>query len=181
MSRVRVRPLRPHEGRKLVRLLRQGKDAIAVRRAEIALRSSQGEPPDRIAAALYFSGDYVRKVIHRFNEEGLDSLKAHYTNGGAPKKLQPEHQSNLIELALTPPNLTGQPFTHWSLQKLLDVATGRKLIPKVSLETVRGVLREHHVSLQRTKTWKQSKDPKFEQKKTPSNASTRRPRPAKRK
>jgi len=179
MSLVRVRRLKPHQGKKLVRLLRRGRDAIAVRRAEIILRSSQGESADQIAAALYFSADYVRKVIHRFNQEGIPSLKAHYENGGAPKKLQPEHESNLVELALTPPNLTGLPFTHWSLQKLLDVAIERKLIPKVSLETVRGVLRDHHVSLQRTKTWKQSTDPKFEGKKTPSNASTRRPRRAK--
>jgi transposase len=178
MAHVEVRPLRPYEGKKLVALVRQGKDAIAVRRAEVVLRSSQGQSPKPIAQALYFSSDYVRKIIHRFNEDGLESLRAQYTNGGRPKKIQPEHESNLIELALTPPRLTGQPFTHWSLQKLHDVAVERKLIPKVCLETVRGILKDYHVSLQRTKTWKQSTDPDFEQKKTPPSASTRRPRRA---
>lgn len=176
MSRVQVRSLKPYEGQKLVRWLRQGKDAIAVRRAEIVLRSSQGDAVKQIARALYFSADYVRKVIHRFNEEGLESLKARYANGGRPKKVQPEHESQLVELALTPPNLTGQPFTHWSLEKLRDVALVRRLIPKISIETVRRVLKDHHVSLQRTKTWKQSNDPEFEVKKTPSSDSTMRPR-----
>lgn len=176
MSQVQVRPLRPYEGQKLVRWLRQGKDAIAVRRAEIVLRSSQGDAANQIAQSLYFSADYVRKVIHRFNDEGLESLKAHYGNGGRPKTVQPEHESQLVELALTPPNLTGQPFTHWSLEKLRDVALGRRLIPKISIETVRRILNDYHISLQRTKTWKQSTDPEFEVKKTPSSGSTRRPR-----
>ena len=172
MSQVQVRRLRPYEGQKLVRWLRQGKDAIAVRRAEIVLRSVQGDTPKQIARALYFSADYVRKMIHRFNAEGLESLKARYGNGGRPKKVQPEHESQLVELALTPPNVTGQPFTHWSLEKLRDVALKRRLIPSLSIETVRRILNDHHISLQRTKTWKQSTDPRFEEKKTPSSSST---------
>lgn len=174
MNPVEVRSFKPYEGQKLVRLLRQAKDAIAVRRAEIVIRSAQGQSANQIAADLFFSADYVRKVIHRFNRQGLGSLRAHYHNGGRPKKVQPEHESNLIELALTPPNLTGQPFTHWSLQKLRDVAVGRRLVPVISLETVRRILKASHISLQRTKTWKQSTDPDFEVKKTPSRASTGR-------
>jgi len=176
MEPVGVRFLSSLEGRKLVEVVRGSRDAIAVRRAEIVLRSAQGLTPPRIAADLYFSADYVRKVIHRFNREGLASLKARYENGGAPKKVLPEHESQLVELALTPPNLTGQPFTHWSLQTLRDVAVARRLVPKISHETVRAILKKHHLSLQRTKTWKQSTDPDFEVKKTPRSASTARRR-----
>jgi len=176
MSRVRVRALRPYEGRKLVKLLRQGRDAIAVRRAEIVLASAQGESAGEIAARLHFTPDYVRKVIHAFNERGLEVLRAQYENGGRPPKVLPEHESELVELALTPPRLTGQPFTHWSLERLREVAVRRGLIPKVSVETVRQILKKHHLSLQRTKTWKQSDDPDFEEKKTPSRPSTRRPK-----
>jgi len=168
MSRVQVRALRPYEGQKLVRWLRQGKDAIAVRRAEIVLRSAQGDRASEIARALHFSADYVRKVIHGFNEQGLECLKAQYENGGRPVKVLPEQESCLVELALTPPNLIGLPFTHWSLQRLTEVAIGRKVIPRVSLETVRQILKRHRLSLQRTRTWKQSTDPQFEVKKTQS-------------
>jgi len=174
VKRVRVRSLRPYEGQKLVRMLRQSKDPIAVRRAEIILASAQGENAGVIAERLFFSADYVRKVIHRFNEEGLDSLRAQYANGGRPKQVLPEHESQLLELAMTPPNLTGQPFTHWSLQKLRDVAVERRLIPAVTLQTVQRVLKKHHFSLQRTKTWKQSKDPDFEVKKTALKPFTKR-------
>ncbi len=176
MEPVEVRSVRPTEGRKLVEVVRRNRDAIAVRRAEIILRSAQGSTPPRIAAELYFSADYVRKVIHRFNAEGLDSLQARYHNGGAPRKILPEHESQLIELALTPPNITGLPFTHWSLEKLRDEAVRRGLVPEISHESVRTILKRHHLSLQRTKTWKQSTDPEFEVKKTPSNGSTARRR-----
>lgn len=175
---VKTRSLRPYEGQKLQALLHSGKDAIAVRRAEVVLRSDQGEDLKTIAKDFYFSYEYVRQIVHRFNEEGLESLKAHYENGGRPKALQPEHESELVELALTPPRLIGQPFTHWSLQTLMEVAIKRRLIPKVSLESVRQVLLGHRLSLQKTKTWKQSKDPQFELKKSASNDSTKPPKKA---
>ena len=180
MRRVQVRSFNPHEGKKLVALMRQNKDAIGVRRAEVIIRSGQGESPDQIADALHLSADYVRKIILAFNQRGLESLRAQYFNGGAPKKVQPEHEANLVELALTPPRVTGLPFTHWSLEKLRDEAVKRKLVPKISLETVRQILKAYNISLQRTKTWKQSNDPQFERKKKPSNASIKPPRPAKR-
>jgi transposase len=53
--------------------MRQGKDAIAVRRAEIILASAQGDSAPEIAERLHFTPDYVRKVIHAFNEQGLDA------------------------------------------------------------------------------------------------------------
>lgn len=177
-GRVKLRPLRPYEGKKLVGWLRQGKDAIAVRRAEVILRASQGEPPEEIARALYFSADYARKLIHRFNEEGLDSIQARYCNGGRPKALQPEHEAELMELVLTPPRVLGLPFNHWSLERLREQAIRRKRIPRVSLETMRRSLLDHGLTPQRTKTWKQSSDPEFEEKKTASSGSTKRPRRA---
>lgn len=172
---VEVRELTSLEGRQLVRLLHQSKDAIAVRRAEIVLASAQGESAPSIARRLHFTADYVRKVIHAFNERGAKSLKAQYSNGGRPQEILPEHESEVVELALTPPRLTGQPFTHWTLETLRDVAAQRRLVPrKISIESVRQILKKHRVSLQRTKTWKESDDPEFDQKKTPSSGSTSR-------
>jgi len=176
--RVAVRALRPHEGKKLLALVRQAKDAIASRRAEVILAAVQGDSPPEVAQRLFFTPDYVRKVIHAFNEQGVESLRAHYTNGGAKKKILPEHESQLVELALTPPPLTGQPFNAWSIETLREVAVGRRLVPEMCTEMVRRILKKHRVSLQRTKTWKESNDPDFEVKKTPRSPCTRRPRQA---
>jgi transposase len=171
-----VRSLTVSEGHALQRILRRGRDAVERRRAEIILCSEQGDTAWRIAQRLHFTPWYVRQVIHAFNAGGLKSLKARYANGGRPPTVLAEHESELVELALTPPNLTGQPFTHWSLEKVRDVAVKRGLIPPISVETVRSVLKKHRISLQRTKTWKESTDPAFEVKKTPSKPSTARQR-----
>ena len=120
-----------------------------------------------------FTGDEREKVGNLLEE--AKSLKAQYSNGGRPQEILPEHESELVELALTPPRLTGQPFTHWTLETLRDVAAQRRLVPrKISIESVRQILKKHRVSLQRTKTWKESDDPEFDQKKTPSSGSTNR-------
>jgi transposase len=164
---VFVRSLTHLEGAKIQRILRHGRDAVERRRAEMVLCSEQGDTAGEIARRLHLTAWYVRQVIHRFNGEGLGSLKARYDRGGRPRKVLPEHESELVELALTPPNLTGMPFTHWSLATLREEALRRKLMPTVCLETVRRILKKHHVSLQRSKTWKESKDPRFEEKKGP--------------
>lgn len=180
MARVQVRSLTDLQGQRLIDLLHRGKDRIAVRRAEVVLASAQGETSVSIARRLYFTPYYVRKIIHAFNAEGLSSLKARYENGGRPKEVLEEHESELVELALTPPRLTGMAFTHWTLETLAEVAAKRRLIAKkLSIETVRQILIKHRVSLQRTKTWKESNDPKFDLKKTLSKPSTARRRGAK--
>ena len=163
---IYVRSLTNAEGKKLQRIIRRSSDPVERRRAEIILSSEQGDTSGGIAVRLHFTPWYVRKVIHAFNKKGMESLKSQYKNGGRPPKVLPEHESELVDLALTPPNLTGQPFTHWSIKKLRDVAVKRKLIPDVSEETVRLILKKNRISLQRTKTWKESSDPQFDEKKT---------------
>jgi transposase len=54
----------------------------------------------------------------------------------------------------------GQPFTTWSLSKLVEYLAEREHLP-VSTETVRRVLREAGITWQRRKTWKASRDPDF--------------------
>lgn len=177
---IYVRSLKVWEGEKLQHILRHSRDAVERRRAEMVLCSEQGDTAPGIARRLHLTPWYVRQVIHAFNQDGFASLKAKYGNGGRPRKVSPEEESELVDLAMTPPNLTGQPFTHWSLRTLREVAVGRKLVPAVSVETVRRILQKHRVSLQRTKTWKESNDPQFEVKKTRSSGSTERRKPGRR-
>lgn len=165
-----VRSLTRAEGQSLQRILRRSSDAVERRRAEVILSSEQGDTPGEIAERLHFTAWYVRIVIHAFNEKGMKSLKAQYQNGGRPPKVLPEHESELVDLAMMPPNLIGQPFTHWSIKALRDVAVKQGLIPDVSEETVRLILKKYHISLQRTKTWKESKDPEFDKKKRGESA-----------
>jgi hypothetical protein len=58
------------------------------------------------------------------------------------------------------------PFTQWSLRKLAAYLGNRNHDRRVHVgrERLRQILREHRISLQRTRTWKESKDPDKETK-----------------
>jgi|GEM_PF-367245 len=180
-KRVFVRNFRDNEEGRLLRTLRKSKDVVAVKRAEIIISSAQGDGAKEIAQRLHFTSDYIRKVIHAFNKDGMKSVFSKYKNGGRPRKILPEHESELVEISMMPPNIIGLPFTHWSLETLRDEAVKRGLVPEISIETVRKVLKLHRRSLQRTKTWKKSDDPEFEEKKTPSKDCIKKQKEGKRK
>ena len=62
------------EGRKLSRIIRTAKDPVKLRRAIVVLMSGQGQTVRDITSLMQVSADYVRDVIHPFNERGFDAL-----------------------------------------------------------------------------------------------------------
>ena len=170
---VQVRELIPAEGQKLQRLLRQGTDPISYKRALVVLASAQGSSVREIASRQMLSREYVRRIIHRFNLEGAASLRRGYDRGGRKREIPPEVRSVIAEYAVIPPNIVGCPFTRWSLRKLRAFLIRRGVVKTIGLETLRRIFAEYGVSFQRIKTWKESKDPDFVVKKTPSGLSLR--------
>ncbi len=71
---VFVRQVSMVEGQRLQRITRTAKDPVKLRRAIVVLMSAQGQPAPDIAHLLKASEDYVRDVIHAFNERGFDAL-----------------------------------------------------------------------------------------------------------
>lgn len=159
-----VRDIGIAEGRRLQRIVRSGKDRIKIRRAQIVLASAQGSKVPDIARRLYFSPAHVRTVIKAFSADGIDGLSPKYC-GGRPPKFSEEQRSLIIETALCPPDLMGQPFTRWSLPKLRDFIIEERIVESISVETIRKILKGAKVKLRRTKTWKECNDPKLRSKK----------------
>ncbi|MGV9310383.1 IS630 family transposase [Nonomuraea sp. NPDC003727] len=72
---------------------------------------------------------------------------------------------DLIQTATTRPVKLGQPFTRWSIRKLLAYLhrlPGRTI--GIGREALRLLLARHGITFQRTKTWKESPDPDVEAK-----------------
>ena len=159
-----VRSLTPSEGKKIQLLLRRSKNRTAVRRAQVVLLSEQGMRVQEIASTTYLHEEYVRRLLRRFNDEGL-KLFEERPGRGRPLEFSEETKAEIAEIAQCPPSLLRQPFTRWSLEKLSTYLKKTKVISRISLETLRLILHEKRVSLQRTKTWKESNDPAFEAKK----------------
>jgi hypothetical protein len=60
---------------------------------------------------------------------------------------------------------TALPFSTWSLAKLAEFLVAEGAVDDISHEGLRKLLRREEVSFQAVKTWKQSTDPDYEQKK----------------
>ena len=103
-----VRNIRMPEGRKLQRMVRRDANRIKMRRAQVILASDQGSKVPDIARRFYFCEAHVRSIIKSFNEEGFVALEPKY-GIGRPKKFTEEQRSIIIETALCPPDLLGEP------------------------------------------------------------------------
>lgn len=81
--------------------------------------------------------------------------------GGRPSRLlSPDDEDFVVATATTRPARLGQPFTRWSLRKL--VAYLRKVhgrVIRIGREALRRLPARRGVTFQRTKTWKESTDP----------------------
>ena len=101
----------------------------------------------------------MRDVIHAFNQRGLDALDPRWA-GGRPRRISAEDEAFIVQAATTRPERLGRPFTHWSIRKLAGyLADNPVRIVAVGRERLRQLLCRHKISFQRTRTWKESRDP----------------------
>jgi transposase len=109
-----------------------------------------------IARLIQADQHTVREVIHRFDETGLDCLDFS-SAGGCPRLLTTGDERFVAQTANTCPTTLGKPFTCWSIRALADHLVGdpdRHV--RISHESLRWPLHRHHITLQRTRTWKES-------------------------
>lgn len=160
---VFVRELSPQEGERLQRTARRSKQPIRLRRAAIVLASAARRPVPEIAELWQTSQSYVRRVIHQFNENGMEALNPKWSSGPTVR-IGPQAREQIARAAKTAPAELGLPFARWSLSKLAEYLRVQRRIT-ASRETIRQVLRQAGIRWQATKTWKRSVDPDFTVKK----------------
>ena len=149
---VFVRSLSMDEGRKLARISRTAKDPVRLQRAIVVLMSGQGQTVRDISSLMQVSDDYVRDVIHAFNERGFTALDPKWS-GGRPPTLGKQIRERICLIARTSPADWGiTAFSTWSLSKLVEHLIARGTVVTISRETLRGILREGGVSWQTTTT-----------------------------
>ncbi len=160
---VFVRELAPHEGQRLKRLAKDSKRAATRQRALILLASNTLMSAPEIARMLLSDESHVRKVIHEFNRDGWDSLRPR-TGGGRPRRISIDDEARIVAVAGARPDTLGVPYTRWSLPKLSRYLGEQGL--QVSPAHLGRILDRNGISLQRTRSWKQSPDPDYEAKAT---------------
>lgn len=74
MDKVAARKLRPHQDRKLEVMKRQLTNSINSLHARIILLSHGGCTNRQIAERCCCTATWVRTIIHRFNQGGIDAI-----------------------------------------------------------------------------------------------------------
>lgn len=157
---VFVRELGLEEGKRLRSISRRAKYQSKRERAMIVLASATGMSAPQIAELVGTDDSHVRKVIHAFNEEGLESLDPDY-RGGRPRKTTPTQRDHIVAVARARPDTQGVALTRWSLPKLRPHLIETRVVEELGTETLRQILRAAGLSHQRTRSWKWSPDPDF--------------------
>jgi transposase len=156
---VRARRLTDQEGQRLQQIVRRGKHgSVRVRRAMIIMASASGTLVPAIARLVAADEDTVRDVIHLFNQKGLAALDPQWA-GGRPRLISDQAIEVIVMVARTRPEKLGRPFTRWSLRKLAAYLADRPEPVIISRERLRQILHARGISFQRTRTWKESRDP----------------------
>lgn len=132
---------RNHNAKKLDRLLKGRKATPRERvRARIVLLSHAGWDRPRIAEATGSSTSTVGRVRRQYCEEGLAETLGEKPRPGAPAKLTPRQEQEIIALVCTDPP---EGFARWSVRLLNEEVIRRGIGEPVSDERIRVVLRDH--------------------------------------
>jgi len=167
--KIVLRSLTRRERRLLKEKLRDKSLAVRIHeRYRVVAEAMAGRSPVEIADRVGVHFTTVYDWMHRFNQEGFRSFEKAPNPQGRPSSLSSRQIRRLIATALARPTDLGLPFTHWSVAKLQEYCRTKKFLPAFSDEWVRRLLRREGITLQHTKTWKESPDPDFESKKTVS-------------
>lgn len=158
---VFVRELAPYEGQRLKRLSKQSKLASTRQRASILLASNTLMSVPQIARMWMTDESQVRRVIHAFNEHGFESLRPRF-GGGRPRRISTDDEQRIVAVAGARPDTLGVPYTRWSLSKLSRYLREQQI--EVSPAQLGRILARNRISLQRTRSWKQSPDRDYAEK-----------------
>lgn len=144
-----------------------------VTRARMVQRAIEGMTPPAIARELGMSEKTVRIWLKRFAQEGVAGLDD-AARSGRPRIYSEDRYSRIIALArgLPPKPAEGPvpPTCHWTLDRLQEVLAQQGVPMKRS--QIRRVLKAEHIKWQKPRTWLESDDPEFAEKRGGSSGST---------
>ena len=118
----------------------------------------------------------VRRWLKRYLAEGVEGLKDRPTPG-APGRVTPAYQEQLLGAVRRRPRSLGQPYSLWTLRRLADYLAEQTGL-RVSYETVRRVLAAAEIVLSRPQHAISSPDPEYAVKKRRLKPSATTCRPA---
>ncbi len=169
-----VRELTAEEQAKIERLVHsQTAPVRLVRRAWVVKLSAEGQTPLEIARRLGVVEKVPRLWIRRFNEHGVAGLDDASRSGRKPTYIEEQRSRVIAKARGLPPKPEGEevpPTCHWTLDRLEEELNKEGLPIKRS--QIRRILKAEHIKWQKPRTWLESDDPEFAEKRGRSLGST---------
>lgn len=157
-----VRGLTAEEKQQLDNATRSN-NAFARDRARIILYSAEGIKVSEIYNRIQREKRSILEAIKSLNKKGLDCLKRGKTTG--PKsKFTNEQKAKVIEIVNTDPRKLNKNFTTWSLPKIKQHLIENRIIDKISIETLRQIIKQGNKKYKKSRKWLYSNDPDFAKK-----------------
>jgi transposase len=177
---LRVRKVTEEERAKLERIVRATTAPVRlVARARIVRLALEGLTAPKIAARVGVGEATARHWIKRFNAAGLAGLDDAPRAGRPPTYLEEQRSRVIAKARGLPPKPEGAevpPTCHWTLDRLAE-DLNKDGVP-IKRSQIRRLLKAEHLKWQRPRSWLESDDPDFAEKRGPSSGSTPSPRPA---
>lgn len=125
----------------LKKLLAGGIEAVrVVKRARVLQLLDEGLSSNQAAAGVGVTPETARKIGWRYLEGGLEFALHEMPRPGNPRLLNPRQETRIIAIACSkPPDGSAV----WSTALLAEEAIRQKIVPSVSKETIRVVLKRH--------------------------------------
>ena len=164
MKSIEIRPITTEEFTVLDELYHRTKDVrVRTRVQMILLGAEEKKTAPYIARIVRQDEQTVRRWIKRFNAEGINGLYDE-PKSGAPKRVTDAYRERLLIVVRRRPRSLDQPFSLWTLQRLVDFMAEEKGL-RFSTETVRLILKANDIVISRPQHKVSSPDPEYEVKK----------------
>jgi transposase len=125
----------------------------------VLLAGEQRMTAPAIAKIVREDDQTVRNWLKRYLAEGIEGLKDR-PMPGAPPKVTKEYAEQLLAVVRRRPRSLEQPYSMWTLQRLADYMAEQTSI-RVSIETVRKLLKNGEIVLSRPQHKISSPDPEY--------------------
>lgn len=160
MKAIRVPPLTDEQRDELDRLYRTTKVPRLRTRAQMVLLSAEQDlTAPAIAAIVRESADTVGRWLKRYLAEGLEGLKD-APRPGRPSEITDVYRAKLLAAVRRRPRSLDQPYSLWTLQRLIDYMA-EETRQRVSIETMRQLLKRDGIVLSRPQHKISSPDPDY--------------------
>lgn len=144
MAKKYIVNLNHEERTALHALTTKGKTAARkLTRAHILLQADEGAGDVPIARALHVGVATVERTRKRCVEEGVEAALTERPRPGAARLLSGKQEAHLVALACSDPP---EGHTCWTMKLLADKVVAIEMVPSISDETVRRVLKNRRSS-----------------------------------